>query len=168
MDLLTINDIIRTVAILLGVIFGLVELRQARIARKRENMFSLVKAYQMPELWIALEKIFHMPDGLSKKRVDAYFGKEIHLLSFLISTYESLGILVQKREIDIEIVEDFFSGPVVISWRKLKRAAEESRKQQRRETLDEWFQWLAERIMEREKKKRPVPAYLEFKNWRNR
>jgi len=168
MDLLTINDLIRTVAILLGVIFGLVELRQARIARKRENMFSLVKAYQIPELWIALEKIFHMPDGLSKKKVEAYFGKDIHLLSFLISTFESLGILVQKREIDIKIVEDFFSGPVVISWRKLKRAAEESRKQQRRETLDEWFQWLAERIMEREKKKSPVPAHLEFKNWRNR
>jgi hypothetical protein len=164
MDLLTINDIIRTVAIMVGVTLGLIELRQSRIARKRESMFSLVRAYQIPELWIALEKIFHMPDGLSKKRVEACFGKDIHLLSLLISTYESLGILVQKREIDIEIVEDFFSGPIVISWRKLKRATEDSRKQQGRETLDEWFQWLAERIIEREKRRSPMPAHLEFKN----
>jgi hypothetical protein len=168
LELSTATDIIRTLAIVIGLVLGLIELRQARVARKRENMFSLVSAYQIPEFWSALEKVFRMPNNLSRKKVAAYFGKDRHMLSLLISTFESLGILVQKREIDISIVEDFFSGAIVISWNKLKRSAEDSRREQGRETLDEWFQWLAERIMEREKRKNPIPAHIEFKNWKSR
>jgi hypothetical protein len=35
-----------------------------------------------------------------------------------------------------------------------------------RETLLEWFQWLAERMIERESKVPVVPAYRAHVNWR--
>jgi hypothetical protein len=168
MEFATLLDIAASAAIIIGLVFAAIELRQARIARRRESMFSLLKAYQIPEFWFALEKLFNMPDGLTRKQVEKYFGKDAHLLSLLTSTFESLGILVQRREMDIQIVEDFFSGPLLIAWKKLKRSAEQSRRERRRETLSEYFQWLAERVEEREKRKPPVPAHIAFKNWKSR
>jgi hypothetical protein len=59
-----------------------------------------------------------------------------------------------------------FSGPILISWRKLSRYVSEQRAMLDRETAFEWFQWLAERMMEREKLAPPVPAYITHRTWR--
>jgi hypothetical protein len=40
------------------------------------------------------------------------------------------------------------------------------REHYQRETWSEWFQWLAERLMERESKSVPVPAYIAHRDWR--
>lgn len=37
-----------------------------------------------------------------------------------------------------------------------------------RETIGEWFQWLAERFAEREGTARPVPTHLQYRDWRLR
>ena len=44
----------------------------------------------------------------------------------------------------------------------------DERKKTERETVGEWFQWLAERFAEREGKTSPVPAYVEYRDWRPR
>jgi hypothetical protein len=82
-------------------------------------------------------------------------------------TWESLGILVFRREVTLDLVDDFFSGPIVISWQKLKVYAEEFRRDLNRATGSEWFHWLAERMLEREKALPPVPAYIAHRNWRD-
>jgi hypothetical protein len=35
-----------------------------------------------------------------------------------------------------------------------------------RDTVFEWFQWLAERMIEREGKTEPVPAHIAHRDWR--
>jgi hypothetical protein len=64
------------------------------------------------------------------------------------------------------LVDDFFSGPLVISWQKLKVYSEEWRRTLNRETGNEWFHWLAERMLEREKTSPPIPAYVAHHHWR--
>ena len=58
---------------------------------------------------------------------------------------------VFRRELALDLVDDFFSGPILLSWQKLRVWAEQWRREQNRETGSEWFHWLAERMMEREK-----------------
>ena len=64
------------------------------------------------------------------------------------------------------MLEDFFSGPVVVSWEKLRRSVEDYRAETKRDTMGEWFQWLAERMMDREDQGSPLPANIEFRDWR--
>jgi hypothetical protein len=52
-------------------------------------------------------------------------------------------------------MDDLFSGAIEISWRKLHVFVEEDRRATERDTVWEWFQWLAERMLEREKKVPP-------------
>lgn len=161
-------EFLSRIAVLIGLIFAAIELRQFRIARKRENMFALFKAYVSPEFLEAMNKVIEMPEGLSRQEAIDFFEGKDHLLYSLIITFESLGILVHKKELDLGLVEDFFSGPVLISWRKLERYSVEGRKEHNRDTMEEWFQWLAERMSEREKMRSPIPAYIEFKDWKDK
>ena len=51
-------------------------------------------------------------------------------------------------------------------WQKLKIYSEEWRSTLNRETGNEWFHWLAERMLEREKTSPPIPAYVAHRHWR--
>ena len=76
-----------------------------------------------------------------------------------------MEVLVYRREVDIELVDDAFSGPIVQSWQKLGQYISELRAYLQRDTAMEWFQWLAERMMEREAVLGPVPAYQANRDW---
>lgn len=54
-----------------------------------------------------------------------------------MTTWESLGILVYPGELGLDLVDDFFSGPITISWRKLKPYVVGERAEQNRETIEE-------------------------------
>ena len=86
------------------------------------------------------------------------------LLAFL-ATWESIGILVHRRQIDLDLVADFFSHPILRSWDVAQRYVEEFRRDMERDTPWEWFQWLAERIREHERRAPPRPAYEQYRAW---
>jgi hypothetical protein len=66
----------------------------------------------------------------------------------------------------MELIDDFFSGAIVLSWRKLHVYVEEDRRDLDRETVWEWFQWLSDRVAERERRTNPVPAHIAHRDWR--
>jgi hypothetical protein len=104
--------------------------------------------------------------GLKKSEIEQRVGDEMGLLYSLMATWESLGILVHRGEIGLDLVEEFFSGPIVVSWRILAGFVQDQREELSRNTAAEWFQWLAERTMERESGTPPVPAYIAHKDWK--
>lgn len=63
------------------------------------------------------------------------------------------------------MVDDFYSGALQESWRKRQRYVEELREATARPTRWERFQWLAERMPERESDGPPVPAYVQHRKW---
>lgn len=87
-------------------------------------------------------------------------------LYLVVVSFEGMGALVYKEELSLGLVEDFFSGIIVITWLKLRRFVQDERKALDRETWAEWTQWLAERIMEREGTKAAVPAHIEHQDWK--
>ncbi|MCJ7513487.1 MAG: DUF4760 domain-containing protein [Anaerolineales bacterium] len=69
----------------------------------------------------------------------------------VLGTWERLGVLVTRGEIDLPMVDDACSGPIVQSWQELERCIKEFAACLHRETAMEWFEWLAERMMESER-----------------
>jgi hypothetical protein len=63
------------------------------------------------------------------------------------------------------MVDDFYSGTLQQSWRKLQGYVDELREATARPTRWEWFQWLAERMQERESDSRPIPAHVQHRKW---
>jgi hypothetical protein len=81
-------------------------------------------------------------------------------------TWESLGVMLFRRELTLDVMDDFFSGAIVISWRKLHVLVEDDRGLLGRKTVWEWFQWLAERMIAREDAAPPTPAHVMHRDWK--
>jgi len=157
---------IATATFVVGAIFTVVQLRQTRRAREREVALEILRFVKTAEFAKALRLVYDLEPGLARDEVDRRLGADLPLVYSLMVSWESLGVLVFRRQLDLSLVDDFVSGSIVISWRKLERYVREDRVARGRTTLLEWFQWLAERMIERESKAPPVPAYEAHRNWR--
>lgn len=167
MDISTIANLINAIAVTAGVIFAAAQIRQYRHRRQRDAMLELVRSFQSPAFTAALRRVLSLPDGADAAKIRKVLGPDGEDAVYLVSlTWESLGVLVFRREVTLDLVDDFFSGPLLISWQKLKVYSEEWRRTLNRETGNEWFHWLAERMLEREETSPPIPAYEAHRNWR--
>ncbi len=156
---------VEAVAVVFGVGFAIVQVRQHRREKRREAALELLHSFQTPQFAKALNIVFNLPDGLSKEEIESTVGDDFHLVYALMTTWESLGILVYRGEVGLDLVDDFFSGPIKISWQKLKGHVMGERSMLERDTIEEWFQWLTERLAERESQVPPIPAHIAHKNW---
>jgi hypothetical protein len=165
MSVEVIFQAIESIAVVIAIGFAMVQIRQYRRDKRREAAMELLHAFQTPSFARALNIVYEMPEGLSKEEVESYAGDEFHLVYAMTTTWESLGVLVHHGEIDLQLIDDFFSGPIRISWRKLEGHVMGEREATGRETINEWFQWLNERLVEMESRESPVPAHIAHKDW---
>ena len=167
MDLSTVANLINAVAVTAGVIFAAAQIRHYRQRRRRDGMLELVRSFQSPAFAAALRRVYYLPDSVDAQKIREQLGRDGEDYVYVVgTTWETLGIMVSRREITLDMVDDFFSGPIVVSWRKLHAYVQEERRFLQRDTAWEWFQWLAERMIERESKTPPVPAHVAHRDWR--
>jgi hypothetical protein len=167
MDISTIANLINALAVTAGVIFAAVQIRHYSQRRRRDAMLELVRSFQSPSFASAFRRVISLPDGATQAQVIKLLGADGEDATHIVGlTWESLGVLVFRREVTLDVVDDFFSGPISISWRKLSGYVVEQRAVLDRETAFEWFQWLAERMIDREKQTPPVPAHIAHRGWK--
>lgn len=158
-------QLIETSAVLVGVVFGLVQLRQLRIQREVQAGLELLGPLQTPESAEALLLLHGLPDNLTGDELRQRLGSNFKPVLATLALFESLGPIVARGHVPIEMFAEFYRGPTLLCWRKVQRYVEE----QRREgwpSLFEWLQWLAERMEARVPASGDLPAYLRFKNWK--
>jgi hypothetical protein len=160
-------DVVNAAALTIGAVFAAYQLAYLRRQRRREAVLSLVRSFQSADFTSALRQINSLPDGADRATIHELLGPAGENQVFLVGlTWESLGVLVFRREVDMETMDDFFSGAITISWRKLSTFVAEDRASLQRETVWEWFQWLADRTRERESAAAPIPAHIAHQDWR--
>ena len=159
-------QLVEALAVTGAVVVGLVQVRQFRLSRERTSALELLHSFQTPDFAKALLLAYGLPDGLSREEVVSRAGADFHLVYAMTTTWESLGVLVCRGEIGLDLVGDFFSGPIIVSWTKLQNYFRAEREIHRRETIGEWFEWLRDRLVDSESKIPPQPAYVEHRNWR--
>lgn len=166
---MTFSNVLGTVTavtLVVGVVFGMIQLRQFRRARQLENALEFLRSFQSPQMGAALRLVFDLPPGLSGKETEEALAEHMDLVYSLIGTWESIGVLVFRSEVELDLVDDFFSGPIRVSWEKLEPLVTRVRETSGRETIAEWFEWLADRLAEREAGESPVPAQVAHRDWR--
>jgi hypothetical protein len=157
---------IEAIAVVIAVGFAMLQVRPYRRDKRRESAMERLHSFQTPSFARALNIVYRMPEGLNKEKIEQFCGDEFHLVYAMTTTWESLGVLVHRGEIDLQLIDDFFSGPIRISWRRLESHVMGEREENARETINEWFQWLNERLAEMESKHPPVPAHIAHRDWK--
>ena len=119
MDISTIANLINAIAVTAGVIFAAVQITQYRQRRHRDAMLELVRSFQSPAFTSALRQVLSLPDGANAEKIREVLGPDGEDAVYLVSlTWESLGILLFRREVTLDLIDDFFSGPILLSWQR--------------------------------------------------
>ncbi len=162
----TIFQAIELLVVSIGVFGGLAQLRNFRRSREREAALALMQSFHSPNFSRGLDVLFALPEGLTLDEVRQHAGPAFGDLWSVSTTLESLGVLVYRGEASLDMVEDFFSGVILLYWRKLGPVFLAIRRETGRETIGEWMQWLAERLMEVEDDKPAIPAHIAHRDWK--
>jgi hypothetical protein len=162
-----ILDVVSTIAIFLGIVYGALELRQFRQTREREATFELMRLIQTPEFSSALTTLLQLPDSADADDMLSLPKPQLDQLYHLQSTWESLGILVYRGDVSLELVDEFYGGPILYSWSRLQPLVEFNRRTFQRESLNEWFQWLVERLQDSyQGASEAEPAHKAYRDWK--
>ncbi len=89
-------------------------------------------------------------------------GEEWVLILQFSQQMESLGMLVAERYINIDLVDKTLGSFVLTSFDKLKPMVLDAREKQNDPFMNEYFQWLAEKVDER-MRKNPRKPFNEMK-----
>src|SRR5579863_1598386 len=114
-------SLVSTLAIVAAGVFAGMQVRQLNRQRARDSALQLAHSFQTPEFVNAVNVVFDLPENLSKSEIESRLGDELTNIFVMFGTFESLGILIYRREIDITLVEDYCGGAIVLGGRRFKR-----------------------------------------------
>ncbi len=160
-----VAQIVAPIAVAAGVALGIAQLRVFQRQRREVAAVELVHSFRNPEFNRALRLVWTLPEGCSAEDLLAR-GPEYEDAAVLLgTTLEAVGVLVFRRVVPIEIVDDLMGDATIGFWARLRDWVLRGRKEQGRESFYEWFQWLVDRLGERERR-RVVGAHVKFRDWR--
>jgi hypothetical protein len=154
-----ISNIALALSFVVGLIFGIVQVRAAARDRRERLTLETLRNYQTREFAELIHFIttIDMPTNMKAMRL-LPSNEQVIFIQFA-QQMESLGILVAERLIDIDLVDKTLGSLVATAWEKYKTLFLDIRITQPDPFLGEYFQWLAERIDERMKQNPRKPFY---------
>lgn len=167
MDVYLVFDILSKLAIIAAGAFAAIQLVQIKRQRSRESALQLLNSVQTPELIDAMNIVYGIPLGLTKKEIETHLGEKLPKVMHMHMQLESIGLLVFKKELKLELVTEFMRGPILLFWGSMKNYFFEVRKTKNDQNYGEWVQWLAEQVENKEFKKSTKPAHIAYKNWKS-
>lgn len=152
------NEIIAMIAnlalalsFIVGLIFGIVQVRAAACDRKERLTLEALRNFQSHEF---IELAFNINSYNIPPTVEEWrklpATDQIMLFQYT-QVMESLGILVADRFINIDLVDKTLGSLVTTTWDKIKPGILDMREKTPDPFLCEYFQWLAEGLNERMK-----------------
>lgn len=134
-----------------------------RREREENNAVAVLSRLQDAEFRAAYQQIWDLPLGASAEEIRAR-GREVEeAVQTVALTFESIGVMVHNRIVDMELVDQIIGGFLRESWRRCQSYVETRRSELDTRRWAEWYQWLAEKLAVDERRK--VGAYVAFKDW---
>ena len=162
-------DFVTMLAVVVGLSFGAMELRQLGDAQEGQAVLELYRTIQTSDYIRGSSLIIALPETPSPEELRALDGTEEGDLMLQVRlTFEGLGFLVYRRDVDIEWIDELFRFMILTSWDKFEALTIEERELRDYPAQMEWHQWLTERLRERAGGASPTPAYEAYRDWTTR
>ena len=166
-DIASIVEILGILAVVFGLWIGLIQLRMHRKQQRDLAIMECARSFEDREFTEAYGLITELSPGISYDELQA-LGKEYQEAALRIGMkFETIGLLVFKGVVPIDAMHDLVGDAALTVWNVLEKYAHESRVKRSHPTFWEWYQWLADRLVERSATK-PEPAFINHKDWKEK
>ena len=164
MDLNTLANLVTTVAVVIGVGFGLVEVRRAARERRDRAAVEVVRSVQTQDIQRAVGLIMNLPDDADPELIqqDAALRDAAMLVYFAC---EMFGTFVFEGVVELQTLDRMVGGWVRSTWRRLRRWIVAERLENRNVNEGEWWQWLYERLEAEPDPGKALGAHVAYRNW---
>ena len=159
-------EIFGAVVVVVGLGFGVVQMQHYRQQRRETAAIELLRSFHNPEFSRALRVVLALPRGIPKSDVSTRGDGAEDAIMVVVMTFESIGVMVFRGIVPLKMVNQLLGGVCVESWLRLRQFMQDARNESQRNTMSEWFQWLAERLEEHHKRFGRPPAYEQYREWR--
>jgi hypothetical protein len=165
MDLNTLANLVTTIAVVLGVGFGLVELRRAARDRRDRAAVEVVRSVQTQDIQRAVGIVMNLPDDADPDliRRDPDLRDAAMLVYFAC---EMFGSFVFEGVVELRTLDRMVGGWVRSTWRRLRRWIEAEREENRNVNEGEWWQWLVEQLDANPDPGKSLGAHVAYREWR--
>ena len=165
-DLPIVLSAISAAAVVGAVVFAGLQVKAANRSRAEQAAITIVQTAQSESWTRALHLLLKIPAGATTKEIDA-LGPEIERAIEEVGVrVETIGYLVFRRIVSMETVDELVGGVVVFWWYRILPFVERDRHRTSNPKSYEWFQWLAERLVERRNVGSGLPAYMAHAHWK--
>ena len=167
LNLATALDIVVALAVVLGVVFALAELRHATRNRRDHAAVDIVRTVQTQEVRRAVERVLNLPDDADPE-VIRHDPEMLDAALAVDSACEMWGSLVYEGVVDLHMLDRMVGGWVRGTWSRLRRWVEAERVESRNPNVGEWWQWLYERLEADPDPGKAQAAYVTYRGKRGR
>jgi hypothetical protein len=159
LDIPSISAIVAAIGVIIGVVFTVLELRNLVQSRQTDLILRLQTAWRSRALRESYVRVMNMKfkdyDEFAKKYpLYSEIGlPEYRAVSEIGSFFDGIGILLHRKLIDIEMVDELFGNSIKATWEKLKPGIE-GRRREVNPSLRRWFEYLYNETKKREQQLR--------------
>ncbi len=154
---------LQTAAIVLGLVYGGVQVAQFRDEQRRQSNMELARSFMTPDFHRAMSLVLSAP-APGAGGANAFAADEMPNILNMLQAFETVGVLVHQGEMDIAIVNELMGSEITAAWRRMAPTLIAFREARNDPHSAQWFQWLAERLVEY-RARTPAPAYEAYREW---
>jgi hypothetical protein len=148
-DIQTVSIAVASVSVVVGVIYYAFQIRHQNKMRQTDLVMKLYSQFNSLEF----QKIWEEVMNREAKNYDDYHKKYGNAEVIAVGMFfEGIGILLKRKLIGIELVDDMFTTPIKWTWEKMKDITLELREIRNRPEILEWFEYLYNEMKKREQR----------------
>jgi len=149
-DIQTVSIVIASAGVFAASIYYILQIRHQNRMRQTDLVMKLYSQFSSLEF----QKVWY--EVLKREAKDYYdYEKKYGFTEYsaIDIFFEGIGILLKRKLIDIELVDDMFTTPVKWTWEKMKDITLEWRKVRKAPEIGEWLEYVYNEMQKREQRK---------------
>ena len=143
----TISVLVTSAGLLIAALYYVLQIRHQTKMRQTDLVMRLYTTFGSKEYLEAYTNVRTMEFKDYNDFEEKYAWTDVSLICVF---FEGVGVLLHRELIDIELVDDLFTGPTKIIWNKIRQLVEVTREKASYPQLYEWFEYLYNELQKRE------------------
>ena len=151
-DFAVASIIVACVSVVVASILAVLQLKHQNETRQAQLFIDIYDQFYNPEWhrrWMEVVYVYQNEDFVDSEGVPKFLKGDIDKFvdaSSLASFFEGIGLLVKRGLIDINLVAELMSSPLIWVWEKVEELVRKTREVTGRPQIYEWFEYLYNEI----------------------